>query len=109
MRGLLVEKDLEVLAAERAQQSLVGADDRVGEVALGRLQLDDLVFHRVGGEQAIGEDVPRLADAVRAIDRLRFHGRVPPRIEQKDVVRVRFSPRPPAFRLIRNSRLSGSS
>src|SRR5262249_43196289 len=34
-------------------------------------------------DQAVAEDVPRLADAVRAIDRLRLDRRVPPRIEQE--------------------------
>ena len=50
------------------------------------LQLGDLLLDRVPRDQAVGEDVPRLADAVRAVDRLRFDGRIPPRIEQEDVV-----------------------
>lgn len=48
--------------------------DRVGQVALGSLQL----------EQPAGDDLRALRDAVGAIDGLRLDSRVPPRIEQED-------------------------
>ena len=37
-------------------------------------------------DQPVGEHLARLADAVRAVDRLRLDGRVPPRVEQEHVV-----------------------
>ena len=37
-------------------------------------------------DQPTGENLSRLADAVRAIDRLRFHRRIPPGIEQENIL-----------------------
>ncbi len=56
-------------------------------MTLALLQLEDPFFHRVTCNQAIREHVAALTDAVRPIDRLGFDRRVPPRIEQKDVLR----------------------
>ena len=67
-------------------QAVVGVDDRVGEVALGFLQLEHFFFDRVLGDQAIREDLAGLADAVGAVDGLRFDRGVPPGIEQEDVI-----------------------
>ena len=73
------------------------------------LQLGDLLLDGVPRDQPIGEHVARLADPVRAIDRLRLDRGVPPRIEQEHVVRRRqVEPEPAGLRLIRNSRQSGS-
>ena len=53
---------------------------------LCRCSSSDLLLDRVAGDQAVGEDVLRLADPVRAVDRLRLDGRVPPGVEQEDVL-----------------------
>ena len=66
--------------------AVVGVDDRVGQFALLLLQLQHLFLDGVAGDQAVGEDRLRLADAVRAVDGLRLDGRVPPRIEQEDIL-----------------------
>ena len=50
------------------------------------LQLEDLLLDRVPGDQAVGEHRLRLADAVGAVDRLRLDRRVPPGVEQEDVL-----------------------
>ena len=50
------------------------------------LQLEHLLLDRVARDQPVGEHAARLADAVRAVDRLRLDRRVPPRVEQEDVV-----------------------
>src|SRR5690606_25406831 len=51
------------------------------EVFLLLLELEDLLFDRASRDQAIHADDLLLADAVRAVRRLIFDGRVPPRVE----------------------------
>ena len=80
------QQQFQIFAAQVADQAVVGADDRVGQVALGLLQLQHLFLDRVPGDQPVGEDLAGLADAVGAVDRLRFDGRVPPGVEQEDVL-----------------------
>src|SRR5262245_15211923 len=80
------EQQLQILPRQAREQAMVGLDDGVGEIALGLLQLQDLLFNGVAGDDAAGEDGPGLADAVRAVDGLRLDGGIPPRIEQVDVV-----------------------
>ncbi len=67
------------------QQAIVRADNGVGKIALGLLQLENFLFHGIARDQTVGEDLARLADAVSAIDRLRFDGGIPPRIEQINI------------------------
>jgi hypothetical protein len=76
----------EVLARERFQAAGILAEDGFGQTALALLELEHFLFDGVLGNQPIGEHLARLADAMRAIDRLRFDRRVPPRIEQEDVL-----------------------
>ena len=80
------EEHLQLLAADLRQHALILAEDRVGERALRRLQLEDLLLDRVPRDEPRRDHAPRLADAVRAVDRLRLDRRIPPRIEQEDVV-----------------------
>ena len=68
---------------------LFGVEDGVGEVALELLEFEDLFLDGVAADQAVGEDALGLADPVRAVDRLRFDGGVPPGVEQVDVFRGR--------------------
>ena len=53
------------------------------------LEPQDALLDAAGGEQDVDEDRLRLADAVRAIGRLRLRGRVPPRIVVDDGVGAR--------------------
>jgi hypothetical protein len=46
------------------------------------LQIEDLLLHRVGGDEAVGYDGLAAADAAGAVDRLRLGG-VSPWVEQK--------------------------
>ena len=46
----------------------------------------NLLFNGVPRNQPVGEDLSRLADAVRAVDGLRFHRRIPPGIEKEHVL-----------------------
>lgn len=64
-----------ILPAQAGEEAPVGFDDGVGEVALGLLEFQDLLFYGVAGDQAAGEDGAGLADAVGAIDGLGFNGR----------------------------------
>src|SRR6185295_4923935 len=54
---------------------------------LALLELGDLLLDGAAGEEAIGDDGTVLADAVRAVDRLRLDCRVPPRVEENDIAR----------------------
>ena len=47
----------------------------------------DFFLHRVSRDQAVGHHLVFLADAVRAVDGLRFDGGIPPRVEEDDVAR----------------------
>ena len=67
------------------QQTIVGGDDGVGQVAFGLLQLEHFLFHGVARNQPISKHLARLADAMRTIDGLSFYRWVPPRIEQINV------------------------
>ena len=48
-------------------QAVVLADDGGGQIALGLLQLEDFFLHGVARDQPVGENLPRLPDAVRAV------------------------------------------
>ena len=61
--------------------------DGVGEGGFVFLHREDLLLHRIGGDEAIGDHGLGLADAVRAVDRLRFDGGIPPRVAEDDVAR----------------------
>jgi hypothetical protein len=78
------EDELQVVEAEVGGEALVA--EHVGD-ELGLLVLEDadLLFDGVAGEQAVGDDLVFLADAVGAVDGLVFDGGVPPRIVEDDV------------------------
>ena len=60
-------------------------DDGVGQGGLVALEGEDFLFHRVGGDETVSDDGLGLADAMRAVDRLGFDGRIPPRIAEDNV------------------------
>ena len=82
----LAQQQFQVVGGEVADDAVVGGDDGVGEVFLGLLQFEDFVLDGVFGDQAVGEDSFRLANAMRAVDGLSLGGGVPPRIENEDVI-----------------------
>jgi len=51
------------------------------------VQVDDLLLDRVLRDETVDGDRQTLADAMCAIRRLVLNGRIPPGIEQDDVVR----------------------
>src|SRR5215475_12455993 len=79
------QQQFQIFSAEVADEAVVGVDDGVSEVALGVLEREDFFFDGVAGDDAISEDLPSLADAVRAVNGLGLDRRVPPGIEQVDV------------------------
>ena len=85
----LGQQQFEVFATEFADEGVVGVDDGIGEFAFALLQLQYFFLDGVLGDEAIGEDLPGLADAVGAVDRLGFDGGVPPGIEEENVLRGR--------------------
>ena len=66
-----------VFGRERSDQVVVRLDDGIGQVSLPVLEFQDALFDGVFGHEAIGENFAGLTDAVRAVNRLRFDGRIP--------------------------------
>ena len=60
---------------------------RGGERGFLFLQGADFFLDGVPGDQAVGHHLVLLANAVGAVDGLRLHRRVPPRVEEHDVAR----------------------
>src|SRR4051812_38529068 len=85
----LAQQEFEVFALKRSDHAIVGRDDGVGQIAFALLKLQHFFFDRIARDESIREHSPRLSDAVRAVDRLRFDGGVPPRIEKENVIRRR--------------------
>ena len=61
-------------------------EEGVGEVGLFLLELVDAVFDGAGADEFVDEDGFVLADAVGAVSRLVFGGRVPPGVVVDDGV-----------------------
>ena len=68
--------------ANSASSSMHGPE----QARLALLQRHHLLLDRAGRDQPVDHDGAGLPDAVRAVDRLRLGRRVPPRVEQEDVV-----------------------
>src|SRR3954468_6202016 len=75
------KEQLEFLAADLGERALVLAEDRVGEIALRPLELENLFLDRALRHESRGDHSALLADAVRAVDRLRLDGGIPPGVE----------------------------
>src|SRR5215216_3427719 len=83
------QQHLEVFAPDPRHQAVVAANDRLGQIALGLLKLQHLLFDCITRNEPRREHPSRLSDAMRAVDGLRLDGWIPPRIEQVHVVRRR--------------------
>ena len=79
----LRQQKLDIRGPKIANQAVLPAEDGVGETPLRLLKLEHFFLHRVTSDQAISKDLPRLTDAMGAVDRLCFNGRVPPGIKDK--------------------------
>src|SRR3954468_21905927 len=75
------EEQLQLLAADLCERALVLAEDRVGEIALRALELEDFFLDRALRHESRGDHIALLADTVRAVDRLRLDGGIPPWVE----------------------------
>src|SRR6185503_21170423 len=73
-------------AANAGQRALIAAQDGVGQRALRGLELENLFLDRALRDEACRDHTARLPNAMRAVDRLRFDGGVPPRIEKIHIV-----------------------
>ena len=79
-------------------QTIVGSNDGVGQIALGLLQLQYFFLDCVASDEPVGKHLPRLADAMGPVDRLRFNRRVPPGVEKINVFgRVQVESQPAGF------------
>src|SRR5436190_8316426 len=52
---ILRKQHFQVFAIETGKGAIVGSQDGIGQIAFGVLQLQDLFFHRVLGDDAIGK------------------------------------------------------
>src|SRR5690606_4699672 len=85
--SLQVEKGEELLARERQIAGGAGvAKDRIEEFPFFGQDLVDPLLDRSAGQESRHGDWAGAADAVGAVDGLVFDGRVPPAIEQEDIV-----------------------
>src|SRR5215208_1829871 len=82
----LRQQHLELLPTDLRQHTLILSEDGIGKRTLRRLQLENLLFHRVTRDKTRRHHLSRLSNAMCAIDRLRFDRRIPPRVEQEHVV-----------------------
>src|SRR3569623_1586907 len=78
-------EQLERGAPDLRQHALVLAENRVGESALRRLQLENLFLDRIARDDSRRDHLLRLADSMRAIDCLRLDRRIPPGIEDEHI------------------------
>ena len=83
---LLPQQKPEVIQRQCAGEAFF-AEDVGGESALAALELPDFLLDALFHQQAVGDDVAGLADAVGAVDGLVFDGGIPPRIVEHDVAR----------------------
>jgi hypothetical protein len=82
--SILRKEILQIGSREVAGEALFAQN--VGDgLGLALLQFPDFFLHRPRRDQPIGVDRQGLADAVGAVDGLRFDGRVPPGIVEDDV------------------------
>src|SRR5262249_480750 len=79
------QQQFQIFFGQVADEAVVGVDDGVGEIAFGVLEREDFFFDCVAGDDAVSEDLSRLAEAVRAVNRLCLDRWVPPRVKQIDV------------------------
>src|SRR5882757_8203369 len=83
---LVAEKEIEILHIKRAG-GFSDAEHIEREARLALLQGANLLLDAVLDEEPVGHDLVSLTDAMSAIDGLRFHGGIPPRIEEHDIRR----------------------
>ena len=81
-----VEEVLDIVRRDGARQRTALVDDALEQVSLALLERDDLLLDRPRRDEPIDRDRLALADAVGPVDRLRLGRRVPPGVEDEDVV-----------------------
>lgn len=94
----MVEDEVQVVNAQAGGKAFIS--QHVGdELVLLMLENADFFFHGILRQEAVGNHLVFLADAVRTVDGLAFYGRVPPRVIQNDIGGgSKVEAAPPAFR-----------
>ena len=82
----LAEKTLDVFPSEAKQRLVVAFDRAVKDLLLLLLQLQNLLLDRALRHETNHLHGSGLPDSVRALHRLQLGGRVPPGVEQHDIV-----------------------
>jgi hypothetical protein len=83
--GSLRQQQLQMITAETSNDTVIGRDDRIRNLAFRSLKFENFFFDRVAGDKPVCEYVSGLADPVTTVDGLRFDCRIPPRIQQKNI------------------------
>ena len=73
------EEEFQIGFGEALGEAFLAEDVRDG-LAFALLEVPDFFLNRSGGDKFVGVDGFGLADTVGAVNGLRFHGRIPPRI-----------------------------
>ena len=76
-----------MLSCKAAQHAVLCADDSVRKLAFCPLQFENPLLDRIFRDKAVSEYVASLTDTVRSIDGLCLNGGIPPRVQQKYVIR----------------------
>ena len=86
IRPPLFEQFLDIAPGEVLEKVFAFVDEVVEEELLLFLKLEDFLLDGAAGDETIDIDRFGLTHAMRAVDSLVFDARIPPRIEDDDVV-----------------------
>src|SRR5688500_1667179 len=77
----------DVFSCELLHKTFLRSDQLLGKLQFLLLEGEYLLFDGISCDKFIGKDLFLLADAMSAVDGLRFNGRIPPWIENEDIIR----------------------
>ena len=86
---VLAEQFLDIVGGQSFHKRLRTVESRVDHSPLPILERQDLFLNRAAADQLVGRDDLFLANSVRAVSCLAFHGRIPPWVEVNHCVGAR--------------------
>ena len=85
-RNYSTEQYFYIIRGDGFEEAAFGTDKLINQFLFTFLQLQDLFFDGVTGDEFINENGFILADAVGAVSGLHFDGRIPPRVQMDNVI-----------------------
>src|SRR5207249_11393361 len=79
------QQQLEILAAQACQHTVIAGDDGVGKLPLTFLKFENFFFDAIAGDEPVCEYIACLPDAVTAVDGLRLKDRKSTRLNSSHV------------------------